>query len=456
MSGTLAGSLRGIVGEDGVASVGDPRFHKDATEAQGLSGVPSAVVLPASTAEVASVVGWCYERDVAIVPRGGGTGFAGGSVPVDGGVVVDLQRMSRLLAFDPQLWRMHVEAGLRTSEVRRLARESGLLFPPDPGAAEQSHIGGNVATNAGGPHAFKYGVTGHWVTGLEAVIPPGEVIAVGGAIRKDVAGYDLKSLLVGSEGTLGIVTSVWLRLTPAPAARAPVIAVYRSAADGCEAIRAVLANGVVPAALEYLDAGALDAARGAYPFELAVDARFMVVAEADGSLSETEAVVSELHEVLAERALHVESPAGSREIGALWRWRDGVSLAIEAVRGGKISEDIAVPLDRLDDAIEATLVIAREHGLDACSWGHAGDGNLHSTFMVDPRDHAEVARAREAAHQLYAVAVGYGGSISGEHGLGWVRHGQLGVQCDPATLAVHHAVKRAIDPKGLMNPGKKL
>jgi glycolate oxidase subunit GlcD len=456
MSAALEGGLRSIVGEDGVASVEDPRFHKDATEAQGLSGVPGAVVLPASTAEVAAVVGWCYERDIAIVPRGGGTGFAGGSVPVDGGVVVDLQRMSRLLAFDPPLWRMHVEAGLRTSEVRRLARESGLLFPPDPGAAEQSQIGGNVATNAGGPHAFKYGVTGHWVTGLEAVIPPGEVITVGGAIRKDVAGYDLKSLLVGSEGTLGIVTSVWLRLTPAPAARAPVVAVYRSASDGCEVIRAVLANGVVPAALEYLDAGALDAARGAYPFELTADARFMVVAEADGSLSETEAVVGELREVLAERALHVASPVGQGEIAALWRWRDGVSLAIEAVRGGKISEDIVVPLDRLDDAIEATLEIAREHGLEACSWGHAGDGNLHSTFMVDPRDHAEVAQAREAAHRLYAVAVGYGGSISGEHGLGWVRHGQLGVQCGPATLAVHEAVKRAIDPKGLMNPGKKI
>ncbi len=456
MSSTLECSLRGIVGEVGVASVEDPRFHRDATEAQGLSGTPSAVVLPATTAEVAAVVRWCYERNIAIVPRGGGTGFAGGSVPVDGGVVVDLQRMSRLLAFDPQLWRMHVEAGLRTSEVRRLARESGLLFPPDPGAAEQSQIGGNVATNAGGPHAFKYGVTGHWVTGLEAVVPPGEVIAVGGAIRKDVAGYDLKGLLVGSEGTLGIVTSVWLRLTPAPAARAPVIAVYGSAADGCEAILAVLANGVVPAALEYLDAGALDAARGAYPFELAEDARFMVLAEADGSLSETQAVVSELHEVLAERALHVESPVSPGEIATLWRWREGVSLAIEAVRGGKISEDIVVPLDRLADAIEATLEIAREHGLEACSWGHAGDGNLHSTFMVDPRDHAEVGRAREAAHRLYSVAVGYGGSISGEHGLGWVRHGQLAVQCSPATLAVQHAVKRAIDPKGLMNPGKKL
>jgi glycolate oxidase subunit GlcD len=456
MSETLERALRRILGDDGVGSVEDARFHRDATEAQGLSGIPSAVALPGSSTDVAAVVRWCYEHDVGIVPRGGGTGFAGGSVAVDGGVVVDLKRMSRVLAFDPPLWRMHVEAGLRTSEVHRLARENGLLFPPDPGAAEQSQIGGNVATNAGGPHAFKYGVTGHWVTGLEAVVPPGEVIVVGGAIRKDVAGYDLKSLLVGSEGTLGIITSVWLRLTPAPAARVPVIAVYGSAAEGCEAIEAVLANGIVPAALEFLDAGALDAARGAYPFELTADARFMVVAEVDGSTAETDACVAELREVLAERALHVASPASAREVAALWRWRDGLSLAVEARRGGKISEDIVVPLDRLRDAIEATLEIAREHELEACSWGHAGDGNLHSTFMVDPRDSDEVSRARAAAHQLYAVAVGYGGSISGEHGLGWVRWGQLVAQCSPATLAVHHAVKRSFDPKGLMNPGKKL
>ena len=456
MSETLERDLRSILGEDGVGSVEDVRFHRDATEAQGLSGIPSAVVLPASTAEVAAVVRWCYERDIGLVPRGGGTGFAGGSVAVDGGVVVDLKRMNRVLAFDPPLWRMHVEAGLRTSEVHRLARESGLLFPPDPGAAEQSQIGGNVATNAGGPHAFKYGVTGHWVTGVEAVIPPGEVLSVGGAIRKDVAGYDLKSLLVGSEGTLGIITSVWLRLTPAPAARAPVLAAYRTSADGCQAIEAVLANGIVPAALEFLDAGALQAARGAYPFELSGDARFMVVAEVDGSSEETRASAAELREVLAERALHVESPTSAQEIATLWRWRDGLSLAVEARRGGKISEDIVVPLDRLEDAIEATLEIAREHELEACSWGHAGDGNLHATFLVDPRDRAEVSRARAAAHQLYSLAVGYGGSISGEHGLGWVRYGQLGVQCSPATLAMHGAVKRSFDPKGLMNPGKKL
>jgi glycolate oxidase subunit GlcD len=456
MSGTLERSLRDVLGDDGVASSEDRRFHSDATEAEGLTGVPSAVVLPASTQEVETVVRWCYDRDVAIVPRGGGTGFAGGSVPLHGGVVVDLQRMSRVRAFDPLLWRMHVEAGLRTSEVRRLARESGLLFPPDPGAAEQSQIGGNVATNAGGPHAFKYGVTGRWVTGIEAVIAPGEVLATGGAIRKDVAGYDLKSLLVGSEGTLGIITSVWLRLIPAPAASAPVVAVYRSSADGCAAIEAVLGSGIVPAALEFLDAGTLQAAGAAYALPLPPEAGFMVLAEADGSQPETDATVSELRAVLGEHALEVRAPASAADVAALWRWRDGVSLAVEAVRGGKISEDIVVPLDRLDDMIEATLEVARSHRLQACSWGHAGDGNLHSTFLIDPHDQAEVSRAHVAARELYALAAAHGGSISGEHGLGSVKRGHLGVQCNPATLALHRAVKQAFDPKGLMNPGKKL
>ncbi len=398
---------------------------------------------------------WCYEHDVAIVPRGGGSGFSGGCVPIEGGVVVDLQRMIRVRNFDPLLWRMHVEAGLRTSEVRRLARENGLLFPPDPGAAEQSQIGGNVATNAGGPHAFKYGVTGRWVTGLEAVIPPGEVIEVGGPLRKDVAGYDLAGLLTGSEGTLGIVTAAWLRLIPAPEAAAPVVGLYRTIAAGCAAIETILGSGIQPAAIEYLDAGALDAARGAYPFELPADAAFMVLTEADGSAAETAETAAELREALAEDAVAVYAPTTPAEVTALWRWRDGVSIAVEAQRGGKVSEDVAVPLDRLAEAIQGTLDIGAAHGLHACSWGHAGDGNLHSTFCVDPRDEDEIARAHAAAGELFAMAAELGGTISGEHGLGWVKRGHLGAQWSPATLALHQAIKRMLDPKNLMNPGKK-
>jgi FAD/FMN-containing dehydrogenase len=405
----LERELRSLAGDRAVADARDPRFRHDATESQGLVGQPEAVVLPATADEVAAVVNWCYEHGVAVVPRGGGTGFSGGCVPVDGGVVIALDRLKRVRSFDPLLWRIHVEAGLRTSEVRRLGRENGLLFAPDPGAAEQSQIGGNIATNAGGPHAFKYGVTGRWVTGLEAVIPPGELIDVGGPVRKDVAGYDLKSLLIGSEGTLGIITAAWLRLVPAPEAAAPVVGLYRTVADGCAAIETVLGSGLQPAALEFLDGGALDAARSAYPFELPNAAAFMVVAEADGSAAETAATAAGLGEALAHEALAVHAPEAGCENAALWRWRDGVSLAVEAVRGGKVSEDIAVPVDRLADAIEVTLELGEQHELPACSWGHAGDGNLHSTFMVDPRDPEQVARAHAASVQLYRAAAAMGG-----------------------------------------------
>ena len=204
-------------------------------------------------------------------------------MPLDGGVVLGLERMTRVRAFEPLLWRICVEAGLRTAEVRRLARENGLFFPPDPGAAEQSQIGGNIATNAGGPHAFKYGVTGAWVTGLEAVVPPGEIVEIGGAIRKDVAGYDLKSLLVGSEGTLGVITAAWLKLLPAPEAALPVVAFHGGAEAGCRAIEGVLGAGLTVAALEYLDGGALAAAGGSFPGGIPEGAAFMVIAEADGA-----------------------------------------------------------------------------------------------------------------------------------------------------------------------------
>src|SRR5436190_9957463 len=261
---SLSEALARAVGDHVLAA--NPRAYlRDATETQGLVGRADAVALPATTDEVAAVVRWCYANGVPVVPRGGGTGFAGGAVPVDGGVVVGLERMTRVRAFEPLRWRVHVDAGMPTAALRRLVRESGLVFPPDPGAAESSQIGGNIATNAGGPHAFKYGVTGAWVTGLEAVVPPGDVVRVGGAVRKDVAGYDLLHLLVGSEGTLGIVTAAWLRLLPAPEAALPVGAFYADSAAGCDALERVLGNGLTVAALEFLDAATLELAGSAFP-----------------------------------------------------------------------------------------------------------------------------------------------------------------------------------------------
>jgi glycolate oxidase subunit GlcD len=450
----LERELRSFLPAGSVLEGAPASYLADETESRGVRGRADAVVVPETAEEVAEVVSWCYEHGVAIVPRGGGTGFAAGAIPLDGGVVVSLERLTRVRAFEPLLWRIWVEAGLRTAELRRIVRESGLFFPPDPGAAEQSQIGGNIATNAGGPHAFKYGVTGTWVTGLEAVLAPGQIVSVGGPIRKDVSGFDLKSLLIGSEGTLGIVTAAWLRLLPAPDASYPVAAFYPTAEAGCAAIESVLGNGLVVAALEYLDATTLAAAGPAFPSRVPSDARFLVLAEGDGSLAAARELRTVLLDVLGDKALGVHAPRENAEIEALWRWRDGVSIAVTAKRGGKVSEDIVVPLDRLAEAIEETLAIGARHGLSACSWGHAGDGNLHATFLVSPERADELERAEEAAQDLFALALSLGGSVSGEHGVGVVKRGRQG--WSPEAAALMAAVKQAFDPRGLMNPGKKI
>ncbi len=427
----------------------------DATAPRGLRGHADAVAEPHTAEGVAAVMRWCYERGVAVVPRGGGTGYAGGAVPTEGGVVLSLARMTAVRAFDPLLWRIHVEAGVRTAELHRIARESGVWFPPDPGAAESSQIGGNIATNAGGPHAFKYGVTGSWVTGLEVVVPPGDVIHVGGAARKDVAGYDLRHLIVGSEGTLGVITAAWLRLIPAAECALPVIGLYPTVAAGCAAVEAAMASGIVPAAIEYLDAATMRHVARTFPIAVPAES-FAVIAEADGSRAEALAGRAALREALAHEAVAVHAPDDPAAVAELWRWRGSVSLAVTAIRGSRVSEDVVVPLDRLAEAVDATIAIGARHGLDAMSWGHAGDGNLHSSFLVSPGDADTMARAEAAAHELFAAAVALGGSVSGEHGLGVLKNGQLRHQWGPRAVELHQGVKQLFDPRGLLNPGKKL
>ncbi|MDX6707591.1 MAG: glycolate oxidase [Solirubrobacteraceae bacterium] len=440
-------ALKRIVGAEFVeagAVVGD----------RALNGVPCVLVRPGSAAEVAAVVAWCYEHDVAIVPVGGRSGLAGGAAVLDrDAVAVSMERVRAVRSFEPGLWRMQAEAGVTTATIARRARESGLYFPPDPGAPEQSQLGGTIATNAGGPHAFKYGVTGDWVTGLEAILAPGELVRVGGPVRKDVAGYDLRGLLVGSEGTLGIVTAAWLRLVPAPEAQLPVVAAYPDAGSGCAAVLRVLEAGIVPAALEYFDAGAMDAAGGAFPSGALRG--FVVMAEADGPAEDAARVRGELLEALAGGARHVLAPEESGAIRSLWRWRDGVSIAVAAARGAKLSEDIAVPVDRLEEAVAQVVAIGARSGLEACSWGHAGDGNMHASFLLDAGDEAQRARADAAALELFDLALRLGGTVTGEHGIGVLKRGQLARQWAPAAVRAHRAIKAALDPKGLFNPGKK-
>jgi glycolate dehydrogenase FAD-linked subunit len=444
--------LRAAVAADVVAPTA--AYLTDMTEARGLVVRADAVALPRTAEETAEVVAWCYEHGVPVVPRGGGTGYAGGSVALDGGVVLSLERLDRVRSFDPLLWRMEVEAGVTTANVRRVAREGGLLFAPDPGAAEQSQIGGNIATNAGGPHAYKYGVTGAWVLGLEAVVAPGELVHFGGPVRKDVAGYDLKHLLVGSEGTLGVITSAWLRLTPAPEAAWPVVGFFEGVRGGAAAIERVVGSGLPAAALEYLDSETMRYAGPTFPGEVPEGA-FGVLAEADGSRDEAARVRRELLEVLGEDALALYAPETAEETAALWRWRDGLALVVDAQRGGKASEDIAVPLDRLGEAIEASLEAGSRLGIPAASWGHAGDGNLHTTFLLAGDDERELALAPQLSEALFEIALRLGGTISGEHGVGFVKRNWLERQLGPRAFELHMGIKRAFDPQNLLNPGKK-
>jgi glycolate oxidase subunit GlcD len=451
----LAARIAGIVGLQHVLDgTRQAAYATDAGESRGLRAAPDLVVRPGSADEVAATMAACHERGVAVVPRGGGTGLVGGSLAFGGGVVIDVGRLNRVLEVNPAAWRMTVGAGLTTTHLQRIARENGLYFPPDPGAAENSQIGGNVATDAGGPHAFKYGTTGSWVTGLEMVIPPGRVVAIGGANRKDVTGYDLVSLMVGSEGTLGIITECTVRLIPAPRARAAMTAVFPTSEAGCEALLAVVGSGLVPSAIDFLDRGSLAAAHGGFPAGLDEDAGFMLIVEVDGDEAEVDASVPVLEEVLGS-ATQCDRFRTVRDQRELWRWRDTVTGAVRALRGGKLSADVSVPAEHFQDALAASAAVAGEHGLDFCAWGHAGDANLHSTFVFDPGAEGALARAATAADHLLVRISAMGGSIAAEHGVGWAKSGRLSLQLGEEALRLHRGVKELFDPDGLLNPGKK-
>ncbi len=458
MPPTMRSELSRLIGPEHVLDAPPPRspYNRDSSNRRGIDGRADAIALPGTAREVAAVVAWCYAHDVPIVPRGGGTGLLGGAVATHGGVVCSLERLRRVRELEPGLWRMLPEAGVSTRDVQRLARENGLFFGPDPGAAEQSQIGGNVATNAGGPHALKHGVTGAWVAGLEAVLAPGELVQVGGWAGKDVAGYDVKSLLVGSEGTLGVITAVRLRLLPAPEAAIGLVVFVRTRADGCAAMGAVFAAGLRPSVLDFVDGDTLAILAPSYPGEVPAGAGFALICEVDGSRAEARAQREALLELMngpPAGALAVHEPADAR---ALWRWRDGANPAVTGVRGAKVSEDVVFPLERLQEGLERFERIASAHGLRSCAWGHGGEGNVHATVLVDPSSEAELDAAEAVGEELFALVVELGGSIAGEHGVGWHKRGRLESQWDARALELHEQIKRVFDPKGLLNPGKKL
>ena len=415
------------------------------------------VVFPATTAEVAAVVRLCAARRIPMVPRGGGTGYTGGAVPTRGGVVISLERMNRILEIDQANLIAVVEPNVVTGDLQDAVEKVGLFYPPDPASLRQSVIGGNVAECAGGPRAFKYGTTKQYVLGLEAVLPTGEIVETGGKVVKNVVGYDLTHLLVGSEGTLAIITRITLRLVPKPPVQATLRATFPTVEAAVEAVGGIISERVVPAAIELIDGTSLEAvARYLKVRSLAPEGTAAILlVEVDGVpaavADEAVRVDRALRAAGATEVLRAKDEAERQE---LWRVRRELSLSLKMVAGLKFNHDVVVPKARIPALVALVGRIAGEHRLRIPCFGHAGDGNIHVNIMVDPTDADEIRRAHEAERLLFEGVVAMEGSISGEHGIGFSKAPFLSIELSADEIALMKRVKAAFDPHGLLNPGK--
>jgi glycolate oxidase subunit GlcD len=430
-------------------------YSFDAWGASGERHLPDAVVFPAVTEEVAGIVAVCAYHDVAVVPRGAGTGYASGAAPVAGGVVLSLARMNRPIALEPDALRIAAEAGTVTQVIHDRAARAGLYYPPDPGSSTTGTIGGNVACNAAGPHTLRYGVTADYVCGLTAVLADGRTVRLGEG--GDGSEPDLLALLCGSEGTLAVITEVVLRLLPAPAARTTIAATFSAMQPASGAVAAIAAQGIVPAAIEFLDAGALDAVRRAGGGTVKVDAGAFVIVEVEGARETVDSEAAAVREALERAgATGVETAGDLDEARRLWATRKAVSAAVAKVMIGKVNEDVVVPRDRIAELLARTDEIGRRHELPVVNFGHLGDGNVHATFLIDPRLPGERSRADTAAAELFDVVLGMDGSLSGEHGVGAAKLPFVERQIGRGGVELERRIKAALDPRGILNPGKKI
>ncbi len=451
-----ARALAQIVGDGHLLAAADDLapYAKDWT--RDLAAVPAAVARPRTTEEVSRLLAYCNARAIPVTPQGGRTGMSGGALAIHGGLGLALDRMTSILEIDADNFVAVAEPGVVTQTLQEAAEEKGLYYPPDPASRGSCTIGGNVAENAGGPHAAKYGVTGRWVLGLEAVFADGSVAETGGKTRKDVAGYDLTSLLVGSEGTLAVVTKAWLRLIAKPAVWATILAPFPSLESAVAAVFEVHRRGLVPSACEVVDRPSVEVASrkkgAAVPFPEA-EARLLL--DFDGPTGEeVEREVTAAGEILLEcGALDVALAADEPRRRALWDVRRGIAEAICEL-GVSFELDLAVPRSALVALVTGVRRRAAEARLRAFAYGHAADGNLHVRLLDEGNATLDEARVSSVLTEIYAETVRLGGTITGEHGVGVTLRDFLPLRRPPAFLAAMRAVKSALDPNGILNPGK--
>jgi glycolate oxidase len=449
-------ALRAIVGPEFLKTDEESRiaYGTDALK----RGTPAdAVVCPADTQQVAAIARLCNTHRIPLVPRGAGTGYTGGAVPRHGGLVISLERFNQILEMDEANLLAVVEPNVITGDLQDAVERVGLFYPPDPASLRQCSLGGNVAECAGGPRAFKYGTTKRYVLGLEAVLPTGEIVRTGGKTVKNVVGYDLTQLLVGSEGTLAIITKIILRLIPRPPFQATLRATFDSIEAATAAVVHVTRARVVPAALELIDGETLEAVAqnlGVRSLAPAGTAALLLL-EVDGVESAVEEEASRVEQACRDAgATEVLRAREEAERQELWRVRREMSVSLKKVAALKFNHDVVVPKGRIPQLFELVARLRRDFRLRVPSFGHAGDGNIHVNFMVDPDDPDEVARAKAAEPVLFAGVVALEGSISGEHGIGFTKAPFLPIELSADEIALMRRVKQAFDPNGILNPGK--
>jgi glycolate oxidase len=454
-----------VIREQLIAIVGDQWFLDTPNELYAHSydatpifqSMPDAVVMPARVEEVSAILKLANDHHIPIIPRGSGTNLAGGTIPVEGGIVLNMTRFNQILEIDQQNLTATLGPGVITSDLHQAVEAIGLFYPPDPGSMRISTVGGNMAQCAGGMRGLKYGVTKDYIMGLEYVLPSGEVLRCGGKNMKDVAGYDMTRLMVGSEGTLGVITEITVKLLPLPETKRTLVAYYHNLVDAARTVEHVIAERIIPATMEFLDQSTMKVVDDFAKLGLPLEMKSMLLIEQDGAEDQVVRDMERIAEIAREqRAANVQLAPTLEEGAKLLAARRSALAALSRLRPTTILEDATVPRSRLAEIVEEVERIAVKYDLQICTFGHAGDGNLHPTCMTDERNKDEIHRVEQAFDEIFRAAIRMGGTITGEHGVGMAKKDYLHLKVGEGGLELMKRIKEAFDPNGIMNPGKML
>lgn len=426
-----------------------------AYDATAKNYLPDAVVFPQNTKEVSSILKLANDDDFFVIPRGSGSGMTGGALAVKGGVILVMSRFKHIYKIDKNNLVAHVEPGILTGTFHKAVEKEGFFYPPDPASSDFCTLGGNIAECAGGPRAVKYGVTRDYVLGLEVVLPTGEIIHTGVQTAKGVVGYDLTRLLIGSEGTLGIITRLTLRLLPLPQAVRTMTAVFDDIDIAAETVSEIIRNRIIPRSIEYMDNASIRCVENYVKTGLPVEAQALLILEVDGNPGEVNITIKKLKELcMLQGAKYVKTAETIQEAANLWKARKSISPALFMYGPDKINEDIVVPRDKIPAMVRKITQLRAETGLTMVSFGHAGDGNIHFNLMLDKKNKEEFEKAKKVIETLFDYTLELGGTISGEHGVGITKAPYIKKEIGSVELALMKKIKKVFDPKGILNPGK--